>query len=73
MPMYEYKCRDCGQEFEELVSSHDELPPCPECGKDKTEKLMSACAVKTAGSSGGGMPDMSSMPPMGGGCGSGGG
>lgn len=74
MPIYEYKCLKCEKEFEELVSSHDELPLCPKCKSDKVEKLMSACAIQTDGASGGGgMPDFGAMPPMGGsGCGGGG-
>lgn len=73
MPIYEYKCCDCSNEFEELVFSQDELPPCPKCGSKKVEKLMSAAAVKTDGSGGGDMPDLGPMPPMGGGgCGGGG-
>ena len=42
MPLYEYECRDCGQEFEELVSiNSEETPPCPECGSTHVEKQMS--------------------------------
>ena len=65
MPIYEYKCRQCGHEFEELVFSPDETPPCPECGSGQVEKLMSACAVQTEGSA----PGLASMPPAGNGCG----
>ncbi|QJB55426.1 zinc ribbon domain-containing protein [Pseudodesulfovibrio sp. zrk46] len=71
MPIYEYKCEECGHEFEELVSSQEAVPPCPKCKSEKVAKLMSACAVQTEGS-GGGMPDLGAMPPMGGGCGGGG-
>lgn len=73
MPIYEYKCEDCENEFEELVFSQDELPPCPKCQSGKVQKLMSACSAKTEG---GDMPDFGGMPggmpPMGGGCGGGG-
>ncbi|WP_147822228.1 FmdB family zinc ribbon protein [Salidesulfovibrio onnuriiensis] len=71
MPIYEYKCRECGAEFEELVSSRGENPECPRCGSPKTEKLMSACKSGTGGASKGdfGLPPM----PPGGGCGSAGG
>ncbi len=72
MPIYEYKCCECGNEFEELVSGQNDLPPCPKCKSEKVTKLMSACAVQTDGSGGGGMPDFGGMPPMGGGCGGGG-
>ena len=40
MPIYEYQCKVCKEEFEELVSG-DAVPPCPFCGSDKTRKLMS--------------------------------
>ena len=72
MPIYEYKCNECQNEFEELVSGQNDLPPCPKCGSAKVAKLMSACAIQTEGG-GGDMPDFGSMPPMGGGCGGGGG
>ncbi|MCR5814126.1 MAG: zinc ribbon domain-containing protein [Desulfovibrio sp.] len=42
MPIYEYGCRKCGHEFEELVFS-DATPKCPDCGSDDVEKLMSKC------------------------------
>ena len=64
MPIYEYKCRQCGHEFEELVFSQDETPPCPECGSEAVEKLMSACAVQTEGAASG----LGPMPPAGPGC-----
>lgn len=57
MPIFEYKCADCGKEFEELVFDRDECPPCPECKSEKTGKLMSACKFKT----GGGAPDMDDL------------
>ncbi|WP_031480867.1 FmdB family zinc ribbon protein [Maridesulfovibrio frigidus] len=49
MPIYEYKCADCGIEFEELVFKRDECPPCPECKSESTGKLISACKFKTGG------------------------
>lgn len=72
MPIYEYTCTACAHEFEELVFAQDELPSCPKCGSGKVEKLMSACAVQTD-AGGNDMPDLGSMPAMGGGgCGGGG-
>jgi putative FmdB family regulatory protein len=45
VPLYEYACRECGHEFEELVGSHvgvDETSvTCPECGAKAPERLMS--------------------------------
>ena len=49
MPIFEYKCADCGHEFEELVFDRDECPPCPECKSEKTGKLMSAVRSRVGG------------------------
>ncbi|MDD3311720.1 zinc ribbon domain-containing protein [Pseudodesulfovibrio sp.] len=46
MPIFEYKCDDCGHEFEELVFDRDACPPCPKCGSEKTGKLISACRCR---------------------------
>ena len=50
MPMYEFRCNKCGGTFEELVFASDETVPCPQCGSQDTEKMISKCAHKTAGS-----------------------
>lgn len=49
MPIFEYKCKDCGNEFEELVFDREECPPCPKCDSAKTGKLMSAVRAKVGG------------------------
>ncbi len=49
MPIFEYKCDDCGHEFEELVFDREECPPCPKCASEKTAKLMSAVRAKVGG------------------------
>ena len=42
MPLYEFRCADCGAEYEELVSlRNDQAPPCPTCSSSRTEKKMS--------------------------------
>ena len=52
MPIYEYSCQKCGRDFEELV--FDETPPpCPYCGSNDTQKLMSCCARHNNGAEGG--------------------
>jgi putative FmdB family regulatory protein len=39
MPLYDFKCRACGHEFEALVRpSHD--PACPSCGSADLERLL---------------------------------
>jgi len=50
MPIYEYACHKCGQEFETLVRSGT-IPDCPSCHSTELEKKLSvfATAVSTAG------------------------
>jgi putative FmdB family regulatory protein len=46
MPMFKYRCRDCQEEFEELVSfdrSND--MECPACQSHNTEKLVTSFAT----------------------------
>ncbi|MDO5537473.1 MAG: zinc ribbon domain-containing protein [Desulfovibrionaceae bacterium] len=51
MPMYEFHCNKCNDNFEELASA-TETVSCPKCGSNDTERLMSACRCIT-GSGGG--------------------
>jgi putative FmdB family regulatory protein len=61
MPMYEYKCEECGREFEELMSaSSREQPRCPSCGAEKTRRMISACSF------GGLVGDVPGLGPSGG-------
>lgn len=63
MPIFEYRCSDCGTRFEKLVRSSDtDGPHCPSCGTAHLEQELSTFA---AHSSGGGR---SEAMPMGGGC-----
>lgn len=43
MPLFEFSCDKCGQEFEELVYD-EKAPQCPNCGANETHKLVSLCA-----------------------------
>lgn len=61
MPMYEYTCLDCGEEFEELVRSSDEQVECEACESEKVKRKMSTFAAHTGGHTLGSMP-----PPSGG-------
>ena len=47
MPIFEYRCRKCGTEFEELESYADRDRPqeCPACGATDSERMVSACAA----------------------------
>jgi putative FmdB family regulatory protein len=52
MPIYEYVCEACGQEFEKMVrfSEADLAPKCPTCGSDETHKQISRVASGFGGS-----------------------
>jgi len=43
MPIYEYRCQECGEKFEKLVRSGNDHPKltCPNCGSQQAEKLLS--------------------------------
>ncbi|RTZ94934.1 MAG: zinc ribbon domain-containing protein [Deltaproteobacteria bacterium] len=50
MPIYEYKCEQCGHSFEKLVFAGDrEKIICPKCGAPKTKKLMSCASFMGSG------------------------
>ncbi len=51
MPIYDYKCDDCGQVSELLLPSVDTINvSCPDCGSIKTERLLSASYMIKMGS-----------------------
>lgn len=41
MPIYEYECEGCGTCFEELVAAGTAAARCPECGGERTRRLIS--------------------------------
>ncbi len=43
MPIYEYRCEQCEERFEQLVPMRAEYPPvtCPRCGTQEIRKLLS--------------------------------
>ena len=47
MPLYRYRCPDCGHEFEELLSGADVTiaVACPSCGVSETERQLTTFAV----------------------------
>lgn len=50
MPLYEYKCEDCGEELEVIQKSSEPLKKkCPKCG-GKLKKKLSAPAIQFKGS-----------------------
>ncbi len=59
MPIYEYTCNDCAQNFEELVRGNAEPEKCPSCGSRAIHRKLSVpasphssglgCATRDAG------------------------
>jgi putative FmdB family regulatory protein len=50
MPLYDFRCRACGRDFEALVRpSHD--PVCPSCGSPDLERLLTGAgfSVRSGG------------------------
>ncbi|HID98587.1 MAG TPA: zinc ribbon domain-containing protein [Thermodesulfobacteriaceae bacterium] len=47
MPIFEFVCSQCGNEFEKLVLGSNRKVLCPECSSTDVEKKMSVCAFKT--------------------------
>ncbi len=48
MPIYEYKCRSCSDEFELLVLGKT-VPVCPSCQSQDLEQLLSTFGMSTDG------------------------
>lgn len=62
MPLFEYECRSCHQQFEYLTRD-GQSPACPACKGEDLQKLLSAFAVNT------GVSAKSFDAPAAGGCG----
>ena len=49
MPIYEYRCKDCGEQVEIFVrSGANTSPACPNCGSTTLERLLSVPYVITS-------------------------
>ncbi len=64
MRLHEFRCQNCGKEFEEFLSSRSEQPACPSCNSSEVKRLLSA--VKQSGSSKESAPLGSACSPAGG-------
>lgn len=55
MPIYEFRCGGCNEEFEDLVRSDTELKTvrCPKCDSPKVERKLSVFGVGAASPAGG--------------------
>ena len=54
MPLYEYRCHECGAEFEMMLrfSEADRRPACPKCESSQTQKKLSTVALSGTATSG---------------------
>lgn len=51
MPIYEYKCRECGEVSEVLtgMGARDEPALCKHCGSNHVERILSASFISVKG------------------------
>ncbi len=63
MPLYDYRCEPCDRRFEALVRDLNQAVPCPHCGHEKAERLMSAPAAAQVGR--GSLPVAAAAPAQG--------
>jgi putative FmdB family regulatory protein len=47
MPIYDYRCRDCGRRFEYLLRSSSPEAECPACASRDLEQLVSLCSMSS--------------------------
>ncbi len=76
MPLFEYRCENCGSKYEVLhkSSAHQEEVTCPKCNSTKNKKLLSTFSATFDGSSSyssGGCASGNCDIPSAGGCASG--
>jgi putative FmdB family regulatory protein len=64
MPIYEYKCEDCGTKFEKLIRRSGDAVACPSCGHDHLKTELSTFSAHAGGSA---TKQSSEMPRCGGG------
>ena len=58
MPIYEYRCEECGKRSSTLLSSYSSPDPaCPHCGKPALRRLVSTFATTGASESDAGDED----------------
>jgi putative FmdB family regulatory protein len=52
MPIFEFRCKGCGEEFELLIGPSGEERRCPSCGSEDIEKLISTFSATSSSESG---------------------
>ncbi len=51
MPLFEFTCSRCGEQFEELILSEKDVPVCPSCGETSVNRELSVFATGTGAKS----------------------
>jgi putative FmdB family regulatory protein len=46
VPIYEYRCAECEEQFEELVQAIAATPRCPRCDSEEVVRLFSPFATE---------------------------
>lgn len=54
VPVYEFRCGDCGESFDRLLPFGAAEPPCPTCGSPNVRRLISVIAGLAGSGSGSG-------------------
>jgi putative FmdB family regulatory protein len=55
VPIYEYRCHECGKRSTSLLPSYSSPdPPCPHCGKPALKRLVSTFATVSSSDADGG-------------------
>ncbi|NDJ60010.1 MAG: hypothetical protein GYB67_02730 [Chloroflexi bacterium] len=49
MPLYDYRCTECGNQFEARHGFNDAAPPCPVCGAQGVERLILTAPAEMRG------------------------
>ena len=49
MPIYEYRCNQCGSEFEKYVQSAQAAVACPGCQSARVTRRLSVLSMRSAG------------------------
>lgn len=74
MPIFEYKCNDCGRKFDVLHKSSATMEEviCPDCQSKNSKKLLSSFSASVSSSGYDSAPSCSTgscgVPSFGGGC-----